>query len=276
MKYESIQLKDIIDKIGKNEYVLPNFQRGFVWSLDAQKKLIASIIVRIPIGSTLHLQGKKNSFSARALCENISITPQKEECEYILDGQQRLSTLKNTFYNVYNENKDWKNIWDRLFANLRYRWLLNISNDENDFFGYKKLYLDKNKIFEAEPREILDIIVFKKILKTKDLNRWFHPGYKPIENEKIIVGTNEKKLHIARRAKEEKLIPLYEISKNNGIHNKIIELLADERLEEIKAKLNDLNEEIFKNFVIEYIKPCLLYTSPSPRDRQKSRMPSSA
>ena len=25
-----------------------------------------------------------------------------------------------------------------------------------------------------------------------------------------------------------------------------------------------------------YIKPCLLYTSPSPRDRQKSRMPSSA
>ena len=26
----------------------------------------------------------------------------------------------------------------------------------------------------------------------------------------------------------------------------------------------------------EYIRPCLLYTSPSPRDRQKSRMPSSA
>ena len=26
----------------------------------------------------------------------------------------------------------------------------------------------------------------------------------------------------------------------------------------------------------EQIKPCLLYTSPSPRDRQKSRMPSSA
>ena len=24
------------------------------------------------------------------------------------------------------------------------------------------------------------------------------------------------------------------------------------------------------------LKPCLLYTSPSPRDRQKSRMPSSA
>ena len=27
---------------------------------------------------------------------------------------------------------------------------------------------------------------------------------------------------------------------------------------------------------LKFTKPCLLYTSPSPRDRQKSRMPSSA
>ena len=31
-----------------------------------------------------------------------------------------------------------------------------------------------------------------------------------------------------------------------------------------------------RNFEVEYINTCLLYTSPSPRDRQKSRMPSSA
>ena len=29
-------------------------------------------------------------------------------------------------------------------------------------------------------------------------------------------------------------------------------------------------------FVVPKNRPCLLYTSPSPRDRQKSRMPSSA
>ena len=28
--------------------------------------------------------------------------------------------------------------------------------------------------------------------------------------------------------------------------------------------------------VVDYLESCLLYTSPSPRDRQKSRMPSSA
>ena len=35
----------------------------------------------------------------------------------------------------------------------------------------------------------------------------------------------------------------------------------------------ELNEKLGK---VTQTKPCLLYTSPSPRDRQKSRMPSSA
>ena len=30
------------------------------------------------------------------------------------------------------------------------------------------------------------------------------------------------------------------------------------------------------DYVVDEVKICLLYTSPSPRDRQKSRMPSSA
>ena len=45
----------------------------------------------------------------------------------------------------------------------------------------------------------------------------------------------------------------------------------------------DLNAELFyglgpvDGLVIHVdVDPCLLYTSPSPRDRQKSRMPSSA
>ena len=35
---------------------------------------------------------------------------------------------------------------------------------------------------------------------------------------------------------------------------------------------DDANKAIIR----DWIKSCLLYTSPSPRDRQKSRMPSSA
>ena len=54
----------------------------------------------------------------------------------------------------------------------------------------------------------------------------------------------------------------------------------------ISQSIDNLNLNIFSNegeklFAIQspnsiYSKDCLLYTSPSPRDRQKSRMPSSA
>ena len=56
-------------------------------------------------------------------------------------------------------------------------------------------------------------------------------------------------------------------------------------LEARKGKYNDqqlsvLREkgspEIYMKMTLEKCKTCLLYTSPSPRDRQKSRMPSSA
>ena len=39
--------------------------------------------------------------------------------------------------------------------------------------------------------------------------------------------------------------------------------------------LQETPKRVVKAFK-EYFKGCLLYTSPSPRDRQKSRMPSSA
>ena len=39
---------------------------------------------------------------------------------------------------------------------------------------------------------------------------------------------------------------------------------------------NGAGKSTLLNVCIGRLKPCLLYTSPSPRDRQKSRMPSSA
>ena len=53
--------------------------------------------------------------------------------------------------------------------------------------------------------------------------------------------------------------------------------LSEEQVEFLN-KLFDMARE-GDMLLVEYVKqgiPCLLYTSPSPRDRQKSRMPSSA
>ena len=61
----------------------------------------------------------------------------------------------------------------------------------------------------------------------------------------------------------------------------LIGSLSEEDLEKLRKAVNeflvegDLRREISTN-IKRLMDFCLLYTSPSPRDRQKSRMPSSA
>ena len=50
--------------------------------------------------------------------------------------------------------------------------------------------------------------------------------------------------------------------------------VEDEGGDRIKLDASNLSEAVFEAEGMSY--DCLLYTSPSPRDRQKSRMPSSA
>ena len=56
--------------------------------------------------------------------------------------------------------------------------------------------------------------------------------------------------------------------KIKGLNTELAGLVDDLKVEEARVK-NEKALEVDKE-------PCLLYTSPSPRDRQKSRMPSSA
>ena len=58
--------------------------------------------------------------------------------------------------------------------------------------------------------------------------------------------------------------------------------LYEEYLNEIKTRekqglsAKPIDDGDLAAEIIAHVKDCLLYTSPSPRDRQKSRMPSSA
>ena len=64
----------------------------------------------------------------------------------------------------------------------------------------------------------------------------------------------------------------------------IVNLLEQKRLKEAQVQLEaflwNCNDWTLRNRLeqakVSYQYICLLYTSPSPRDRQKSRMPSSA
>ena len=62
------------------------------------------------------------------------------------------------------------------------------------------------------------------------------------------------------------IVPWHFLRERKGVVLKFIPVLDDGRLD----------MEAFRGLLSEKTKICLLYTSPSPRDRQKSRMPSSA
>ena len=74
---------------------------------------------------------------------------------------------------------------------------------------------------------------------------------------------------------EKQSIPEEEKAKADELHKELIEAIAsnDETLMEKYFDKGELDEDEMKEGLK---KACLLYTSPSPRDRTRSRMPSSA
>jgi hypothetical protein len=238
IKNTEISLKEIFNNLKEKKLVLPNFQRGFVWGRDKQKQFLASILVDLPVGSLLILNGKHDDFAKSELCfpETIDI---KHDCEYVLDGQQRLSSLKTIFFDVFDGNYDWSSIFDRLYNPLQNRWFLRIKNHnvEEDIFGITNLKFEKlDKLTDAD---IVDFIECKRIHKnkTKEIH---HPNY---GNQKI--GLAERTNLISTKYAEEYLVPLYEVyKKDKGIHKKVLQKIAATRIDALKAKAEDSNSPI--------------------------------
>lgn len=119
----------------KGKILLPNFQRKFVWTPDQQKKLISSLLAGVPIGSVLLLKSPTTDMAVRQLCfDRLMINPDKNsERQYLLDGQQRFSSIKNAFSDVCSAN-NWEELKSYLPKDLQIRWFLKIDDDD---FGVK-------------------------------------------------------------------------------------------------------------------------------------------
>ena len=94
-------LKTLVELVQKNELLLPDFQRGFVWDIETQKRLVASVLAKMPLGSILVLEANKNDYGYRLIGRKDS--PKlfgNSETYALLDGQQRLTVLANVFSNL--------------------------------------------------------------------------------------------------------------------------------------------------------------------------------
>lgn len=124
MGYVNFTIKNLIQKIDNNEYVLPALQREFVWKPEQIERLFDSIMKGYPIGSFLfwNVQNENikkyefynilKEYHQRDARHNVKINiSHKDNVTAILDGQQRITSiyiaLKGTY--SYKIKGAWKN-----------------------------------------------------------------------------------------------------------------------------------------------------------------------
>ena len=88
-------LKDIFNELEKGNIKIPRFQRGYVWERSKIVKLLNSVYAQFPIGSffiwiaSLEYKNFCREISELGLPEN----PESNKYSFILDGQQRITSL---------------------------------------------------------------------------------------------------------------------------------------------------------------------------------------
>lgn len=134
-KYEALFLE-----IDSGQIKLPMFQREFVWDKEQSAKLIDSILKGYPIGTFIFWKTREALRSVKDIGNHsLPETPKGDYAQYILDGQQRITSLY-AIRKGLRISKDGKEINYRdIYVNLDYDPL----NDEQIVTSQK----DEEKVY---------------------------------------------------------------------------------------------------------------------------------
>lgn len=120
------KISEILTSIDNNEYTIPEFQRGFVWSSTQVKEFFRSLYLGYPSGSFLIWKTKEPSKTRGDIKSSNSIFHQ-----LILDGQQRLTTIYTIFR---GKTPDWYE-----GVALRTDLYFNLETEEFEYFMSRKM-----------------------------------------------------------------------------------------------------------------------------------------
>jgi hypothetical protein len=223
-------LHSIFEKIRTEKLILPDFQRDYKWNSQKQSNLLASILLNFPVGSSLILNGKSTDFAVRKIGENKQYQIDKlYECEYLLDGQQRTTTLFNAFNDTFNFEQFTTEIelikfMKRKSNPLKVRWFLRFpaGSDVNcgmpDIFDAKKLEFSKETLDAYEPSEISDLFAGYTFHEKNDkgTTKWFSPFYALAQKLKGNENTAIKN-EFVKTCVRNGVVPLYHLGSEIGI-----------------------------------------------------------
>ncbi len=91
---QSFLITELINDIKRGYIKIPQFQRDFIWSKEKAANLMDSILKSYPIGTIILWKTKETLRSIRNLGGvNLPETPSGDFIQYVLDGQQRLTSI---------------------------------------------------------------------------------------------------------------------------------------------------------------------------------------
>lgn len=213
-----MNLEEMFELIDKNELVLPDFQRNFVWNKNGQRALAASVLLNLPIGSFLILDGNKDDFATKKLGYSTKDAEPEDKCKFLLDGQQRLTSLRSIFGNFFS-NDSWKDVSREIYSSLRTKWYIRIVPhvDEEDIFGWRDLIFNENSLKNVEPSQLENIIEDKAVLISRT-DSWWNPDYVFEDEEGNRIdskGGRKYLLELSKYMAEENILPLSIYDKND-------------------------------------------------------------
>ena len=254
MENQRLDFGEIVRKIAEDKMLLPDFQRGFVWKDEEQRKIVASVLAKMPIGSILLLKSKPDEYASKSIGmkEKNTYQSQDGEVEFLLDGQQRMTALTNVFSNViYEKCKMFSKLSSRA---LQRRFFLRIPKWENckeeaDLFGVHNLTFPISD--SAEP-DFLTADILPFITCAAFFNQDGEP-YNPQQSLSTRLDdfclTNE----------DGYLVPLYLMVAPENIkkaqimlrYNTITSDIAGKIGDEIRQHFTDLSDENKNDFIAE-------------------------
>lgn len=247
---DPITIKEALDKIQKNKYLLPAIQREFVWKSEQIEKLFDSLMNGYPIGSFLFWE--VTSTKDYKFYEFIKRYNQKEtnhnqkiplikndEVIAVLDGQQRLTALYIGLLGTYTEKLPYYR-WDNPKAFPEKYLCLNLldKNDDEideDTSKYELKFCTKDDIEKKDSKKLWfklnDILHIKSIYEITKKCMQNLEGYP----DKIIENAIQKLTQLYEVVSIKPIINYY-LEKENNL-DKVLNIFI--RMNSMGTKLNN-------------------------------------
>jgi hypothetical protein len=169
----AVKIDKLMSRVAEGDIKIPAFQRHFVWDQEQVVELLDSIYCDYPIGSLLLWNSQEKLKATRNICGFcIPDRPESYPVNYVLDGQQRLSTIYAVFCKDRSQSSDGNDNADLEAFDIYF-------DLDSRKFRTKADFISGNQTLPLKC--LFDITAFLKVLK--DLPEKYHGAVKELHTK---------------------------------------------------------------------------------------------